>query len=121
MAIRTNTRLARGLFLERDIERLRRQLALFNGFLSRKKSVTSLVDLDAACEETIGQVFGETSEFVEAYEYAKLGEAASLVNLPEEAQESGAQDIERESMQQRKQVLESCITALEGIRHNGRR
>jgi hypothetical protein len=57
----------------------------------------TLAELDIACEGVISQVFGESSEFMEAYEYAKLGEAASLVNLPEEAQENGAQDIEGEA------------------------
>jgi len=91
---RTNTRLVRGLFLDRDIERMRQQLALIQPFLSRRKPTTSLAEFDGAAERLIGRVFGETSELLEAYEYAKLGEAASLVNAPEEAQESGAHNIE---------------------------
>lgn len=38
------------------------------------------------------------------------------MNLPEEAQEGGARDLDRESLQQRKRVLESCISALEALR-----
>src|SRR5947209_13326541 len=113
---RTNTRLVRGLFLDRDIERMRQQLALIQPFLSRRKPTTSLAEFDGAAERLIGRVFGETSELLEAYEYAKLGEAASLVNAPEEAQESGAHNIERETLQQRKQVLESCLSTLDSIR-----
>ncbi|MGH7771742.1 MAG: CBS domain-containing protein [Candidatus Binatia bacterium] len=112
-----NTRLARGLFLDRDIERMRQQLVLFQPFLSRRKPTASLAEFDGAAERLIGRVFGETSELLEAYEYAKLGEAASLVNLPEEAQESGARNLEAESLQQRKRVVESCILALEDFRN----
>ena len=53
---------------------------------------------------------------VEAYTYAQLGEAASLINLPEEAPEHGTHDVERESLQQRKRVVESCIADLEARR-----
>ncbi|MFQ5990952.1 MAG: cyclic nucleotide-binding/CBS domain-containing protein [Nitrospiraceae bacterium] len=112
-----NTRLTRRLFLERDRERLRQQLLQFQPFLSRRKPTTSLDEFDGVTETLISRVFGEASELAEAYEYAKLGEAASLVNLPEEAQESGAQDIEQASLQQRKRVLDSCLSALEGLRN----
>ncbi|MBI4400713.1 MAG: CBS domain-containing protein [Nitrospirae bacterium] len=117
MQIRTNTRLARRLFLDRDTELLRQQLFRFQPFLSRRKASTSLEEFDADTERLISRVFGESSELLQAYGYAKLGEAASLVNLPEEAQESGAQDIERESLQQRKRILESCLSTLEDIRN----
>jgi len=110
------TRLTRGLFVDRDIERLRQQLAKFQPLLSRKSTAGSLEEFDLATERLLGRVFGEASELLEAYEYAKLGEAASLVNLPEEAQESGAHDIPREALHQRKRVLESCISELEAIR-----
>ena len=110
------TRLARGLFVERDIERFRQQLARFQPLLSRRSTAGSLEEFDLATERLIGRVFGEASELLEAYEYAKLGEAASLVNLPEEAQESGVHDIPREALHQRKRVLESCISELDAIR-----
>jgi CBS domain-containing protein len=112
----TKTRLVRGLFVERDIERLQQQLARFQAYLSRRQPAASLSDFDAATERLISRVFGETSEMLEAYEYAKLGEASSIVNLQEEAQEGGARDVERESLQQRKRVLESCIRELETLR-----
>ncbi len=112
-----NTRLARGIFLDRDLERLRQQLGQILPFLSRRKPTTSMAEFDVATERLIGQVFGEASELLETYEYAKWGEAASLVNLPEEAQESGARNVERESLQQRKRVLESCLATLEGRRY----
>lgn len=107
------TRLVRGLFIDRNIERLQQQLSRFQPLLSGRKTGAALADFDQATERLLSQMFGEASEILEAYEYAKLGEAAGLVNLPEEAQESGAQDVERESLQQRKRVLESAISEVE--------
>ncbi len=113
MTKQTKTRLSRGLFVDRDVERLRQQLARFKPFLSRRANAESLAEFDQATEQLLSAIFGEASEIAEAYEYAKVGEAASLVNLPEEAQESGTQDIDRESLQQRKRVLESAVSELE--------
>jgi signal-transduction protein with cAMP-binding, CBS, and nucleotidyltransferase domain len=96
-----------------DIERLRLLLAAFQPFLSRRKPAASLDEFDAEAEELIGELFGETSDLREAYEYAKMGEAAALLNMPEEAQEGGARDTYRESLQQRKQALESCLITLQ--------
>ncbi|MGH7164361.1 MAG: CBS domain-containing protein [Nitrospiraceae bacterium] len=111
------TRLARGLFLERDVERFREQLARYKPFLSRRPPTASLEEFDLATERLISRVFGESSDLLETYQYAKLGEAAGLVNLPEEAQESGARNTQGESLRQRKQVLESCISELEALRN----
>ena len=110
------TRLSRGLFLDRDIERFRGHLLQFRPFMSKASSTPSLVEFDQLTEGLISQVFGAASELLEAYEYAQLGEASTLVNLPEEAQEPGAQDLDREGIQQRKRVLESCISELESRR-----
>lgn len=119
MQKRTNPRQARRLFVDRDIERLKQQLAGFQPFLSRRKTNLSLNEFDLTAERVVSRVFGESSEQSEAYQYAKLGEASSLVNLPEEAQEAGAQDTDRESLHQRKRVLESCIAELEALRSRG--
>ncbi|MGQ0810440.1 MAG: CBS domain-containing protein [Nitrospiraceae bacterium] len=102
--------LTRGLFISRHVERFRELLAKFQPFLSRRKPTTLLEDFDEAAEELIGQVFGEASEELEAYHYAKMGEGSFI---PEEAQESGAHDTERECLHQRRQVLESCLSELE--------
>jgi signal-transduction protein with cAMP-binding, CBS, and nucleotidyltransferase domain len=119
MPKRTNTRLDRGLFVDRNIDRIDELLRRFKPFLSRRSTAARLTDFDAMVEQTLGEIFGESSNLLEAYEYAKVGEAAGLVNLPEEAQENGAQDIERESLQQRKRVLESAISELETHRKGG--
>lgn len=117
MPKQTTTRLNRGLFVDRDIKRLQALLARFKPFLSRRSGSASLQKFDQEAEEALSEIFGEASEMPEAYEYAKVGEAAALINMPEEAQEPGAQDLQRESLQQRKRVLESAISELD--RHRG--
>lgn len=115
MQKRITTKLARGLFIDRNVGLLRQQLAKFQPFLSRRATSLSIGEFDQATERLISRVFGESSEMLEAYQYAKVGEAASLLNLQEEAQESGAHDTYRESLQQRKRVLESCAMKLDAL------
>lgn len=119
MPKRTTSRLDRGLFVDRNIDQINELLMRFKPFLSRRSNTARLPDFDAAAEQTLAEIFGEAAALVEAYEYAKVGEAAGLVNLPEEAQEAGAQDMDRESLQQRKRVLESAISELEAHRKGG--
>ncbi|UVT16650.1 MAG: CBS domain-containing protein [Nitrospira sp.] len=110
MPKRVRTGLTRSDILDRYVERFKQQLVKFQPFLSRKRGSVSLEDFDEAAEELIGQVFGAASDESEAYLLAKTGESALL---PEEAQESGTHNVERESLQQRRQVLESCLADLE--------
>lgn len=110
MPKRVRTGLTRSDILDRYVERFKQQLVKFQPFLSRKRGSASLEDFDEAAEELIGQVFGAASDESESYFYAKTGESAIL---PEEAQESGTHNVERESLHQRRQVLESCLADLE--------
>ena len=109
MPKRVRTGLTRSDILDRYIERFKQQLIRFQPFLSRKRGGNSLESFDDAAEELISQVFGSASDESEAYLYAKTGESALL---PEEAQESGVHNVERESLHQRRQVLESCLADL---------
>jgi len=117
MPKQTTTRLNRGLFVDRDIKRLEALLSRFRAFFTRRPGPASLQKFDQDVEETLSEMFGHSSELLEAYEYAKVGEAAALINMPEEAQEHGAQDVQRETLQQRKRVLESAMSELD--RHRG--
>ena len=110
MPKRVRTGLTRSDILDRYVERFKQQLIKFQPFLSRKRGTASLEDFDESAEELIAQVFGAASDQSEAYFFAKTGESALL---PEEAQESGTHNVERESLQQRRQVLESCLADLE--------
>lgn len=109
MPKRVRTGLTRSDILDRYIARFKQQLTRFQPFLSRKRGGSSLEAFDEAAEELISQVFGSASDESEAYFYAKNGESAML---PEEAQESGVHNVERESLHQRRQVLESCLADL---------
>ena len=86
---------------EDDIQRLQCQLSTFQDILSKKDTASRLDTFDADVEHEIAEIFGSPSEMLEAYEYAKLGEAAGWINLPEEAQEPGAQDTPELSLKQR--------------------
>lgn len=110
MPKRVRTGLTRTDILDRYIERFKQQLTKFQPFLSRRRGGASLEDFDEASEQLIGQVFGAASDEAEAYFYSKTGESALI---PEEAQESGTHNIERESLHQRRQVLESCLADLD--------
>ncbi|MBS0149777.1 MAG: CBS domain-containing protein [Nitrospira sp.] len=110
MPKRVRTGLTRSDILDRYVDRFKQQLVKFQPFLSRKRTSLSLDEFDESAEELIGQVFGAASDESEAYFFAKSGESALL---PEEAQESGTHNVERESLHQRRQVLESCLADLE--------
>lgn len=102
--------------LEGDLARLKLQLELFQGMLSKQETASGLEEFDDATEQVIGEIFGSPSEMMEAYSYAQFGEAGGLINLPEEAQGPGEQDSERLSFHQRERVLERCIAELEARR-----
>ena len=77
--------------LTRHIEQIRETLVAFQPFLSRRKVTASLDGFDEQAEEVLIETFGGASEELEAYQYAKLGEAAIV---PEEAQEAGTHNID---------------------------
>jgi CBS domain-containing protein len=99
--------------LDRDLERLREQLATLKSYLVRPPLAGTLMDFDWETEDIIHEVFGSSSPMKDAYDYAQIGEAAGLVNLPEEAPEGVTHDTERETLRQRQRVLEICMGDLE--------
>ena len=115
MAVRTAPSQPR-LSLDRSIERVRKQLADFAPFLGKGKTMRSLDEFDLETERLIGELLGQTSDLLHAYEYAELGEAAGLVNMTDEAPEGTGMDSQRQSLLQRNRVLESCVSELEARR-----
>jgi CBS domain-containing protein len=95
---------------------MRKQLAELALFLGKGRPTRSLEEFDLDTERLIGELLGQTSELLHAYEYAEVGEAAGLVNLTDEAPESAGVDGQRQSMLQRSRVLESCVAELEARR-----
>ena len=115
MAVLTNSKKPRVSF-DRSIERMRKQLADLAPFLGKGKATRSLDEFDFDAEQLIGDLLGQTSDLLHAYEYAELGEAAGLVNMTDEAPEGTGMDSQRQSLLQRSRVLESCISELEARR-----
>ena len=115
MAARTISSTPR-MSLDRSIERMRKQLAEFALFLGRGKPTRTLEEFDLETERLIGDLLGQTSDLLHAYEYAELGEAAGLVNMTDEAPEGTGMDSQRQSLLQRSRVLESCVSELEARR-----
>ncbi|MGQ0666589.1 MAG: CBS domain-containing protein [Nitrospiraceae bacterium] len=115
MAVRTGPSKTR-VSLDRSIERMRKQLAELSPFLGKGKPTRSLEEFDLETERLIGDLLGQASDLLHAYEYAELGEAAGLVNMTDEAPEGTAMDNHRQSLLQRSRVLESCVSELEARR-----
>lgn len=116
MTARIGSNLDRRASLDEQIDRLRSQLGRLEPLLSPRTAASVLVDFDAATEQVISEAFGSTSDNLETYYYAELGEAASMLNLQEDAPEGSHDDIGRESLRQRRRVLETCIWELEARR-----
>lgn len=115
MAIRTAPRKPQVSY-DRSIERMRGQLAELAPFLGKGTPARSLEEFDCDTEQLIGDLLGQTSDLLHAYEYAELGEAAGLVNMTDEAPEGAGLDSQRQSLLQRSRVLESCVSELEARR-----
>ena len=115
MAARTALQNSR-VSLDRSIDRMRKQLTELAPFLGKGRPTRSLEEFDLETERLIGELLGQTSELLHAYEYAEMGEAAGLVNMTDEAPESVAMDGQRQSVLQRSRVLESCVAELEARR-----
>ncbi len=79
----------------------------------RRSNDQELALFDDETEELLGRHFGPSDARLEAYKYATLAEAETLVNMPESAQEQSAQDLPKKALQQRRQVLEGIMSELQ--------
>jgi len=98
---------------EEAMSRVQRQLEKFNHLLLVEASEEDLKAFEVDTDAILADVFCNPSEIFELYAYAELGEAAGRINLPEEAQLEGEQDMEHQSLQQRKAVLEQGLAEWE--------
>lgn len=73
---------------------------------------SALEEFDEETEQLILQRFGEDTKHGEAYELAMMGEAETIVNMPQSAQEDATQDLFHKGIEQRRQVLEGCLADL---------
>jgi hypothetical protein len=91
---------------------LQAQIKKLESLSHRPLDASALAQFDEETETLIQSLFGIRHPQLETYKYAKLGEAAVIVNLPESAQEESAQNVPRKAIQQRRQVLEACLSEL---------
>ena len=70
---------------------------------------------DSETEELLSEIFGATHAYLETYQYAALGEAEAMVNMPEGGQENASQDLPQKAFQQRRQLLHVILAELEEL------
>lgn len=73
----------------------------------------TLEQFDEETEQLILRTFGDATKHLEAYELATMGEAESIVNIPQPAQEDAVQNLPLKAIEQRRQVLEACLAELD--------
>ncbi len=83
--------------------------------LRRAEDSSALEEFDDEAEQLILQRFGEATTHLETYELAIMGEAETIVNMPQAAQEDATQDLFHKSIEQRRQVLEGCLAEAAGV------
>ena len=89
------------------------QIKKLEAFRHGQADSTALDEFDADTEQLILRTFGVDTHLLEAYGLAIMGEAESIVNIPQQAQEDAAQDVPRKAIEQRRQVLEACLAELD--------
>ena len=116
MKTQLGTKTDRAQSLDQDIHRLRQQLEVLKKHLMTEPSAEIINEFDAVTEDLLLEAFGSSSPLLDTYEYAEVGEAAGLMNLPDEAPEGTDSQSQREMIRQRLRVLESAIADLEARR-----
>lgn len=91
------------------------QIKKLESFRHIEVDSAKLDDFDTETEQLIQGALGDGTHLLEAYELATMGEAESIVNIPQAAQEDAVQDIPHKALEQRRQVLEACLSELGGI------
>ena len=83
--------------------------------LRHREDPAALEEFDEETEQLILQRFGDATNHLEAYELAMMGEAETIVNMQQAAQEDATQDLFHKGLEQRRQVLEGCLADLADI------
>lgn len=96
-------------------DELKKQIDKLEQLDHRAPVVPALDAFDAETEALLGRLYGDGHTYLEAYKYACLAEAEALVNLPESAQETLAQDRPKTGIQQRRQVLLGIISEMQQL------
>jgi hypothetical protein len=78
-------------------------------------SEQDLVSFDTQTKVVLARVYGAAHQYLEVYEYATLGEAEALVNMPESAQEPQSRDPFKKGLQQRRQALLGMLVEMQTL------
>lgn len=90
-------------------DRLEQQIQKLEAFMEEPEPSKELRAFDTETEQLLLNLACQDGKWLESYKYAALGEAGAIVNLPETAQQAGARDRFKISLQQRRQVLLGCV------------
>jgi hypothetical protein len=96
-------------------DQLKEQIGKLESLNHRAPILPTLEGFDAETEALLGQLYGESHKYVEAYKYATVAETEALVNLPESAQEPLAKDLPKTAVQQRRQVLLGILGEMQSM------
>jgi hypothetical protein len=96
-------------------DELKKQIDKLEQLDHRTPVVPALETFDDETEALLGRLYGDSHAYLEAYKYACLGETEALVNLPESAQETLAQDRPKTGIQQRRQFLLGIVTEMQEL------
>ncbi|MDZ4734083.1 MAG: hypothetical protein SGJ16_10925 [Nitrospirota bacterium] len=94
--------------------RLEQQIQKLEAFMQESAVSKELSAFDFETEQLLLNLNCQDGKWLESYKYAMLGEADAIVNLPGSAQQRGARNRFKKSLQQRRQVLLGCVGYLVG-------
>jgi hypothetical protein len=94
-------------------KQLQMQIAKLETLGHQPIDACALAEFDVETEQLLSRTLGVKSTPLETYKYATLAKAETMVNLPAEAQEPLAQDLPKKALQQRRQVLEGCVSEMQ--------
>jgi hypothetical protein len=94
---------------------IKEQLEFLASLEHQDVSEQELESFDTQTKVVLARVYGEAHQYLEVYEYATLGEAEALVNMPESAQEPQSRDRFMKGLQQRRQALLGMLVEMQAL------
>lgn len=94
---------------------LKKQLDILSSMERQDLSEQEVESFDTGTQAVLARLYGEAHQYLELYNYATLGEAEALINLPESAQEPQSRDREKTSLQQRRQALLGMLMEMQAL------
>lgn len=96
-------------------EALKGQMEMLDSLGQQDLNERELESFDSQTKAVLTRLYGQDHQYLGVYEYATLGEAEALVNLPESAQEPQSRDQPKKSLQQRRQALLGMLVEMQTL------